>query len=139
MINKLLYKIINKFFKVDNLFKQLKEIKILNAISILDNRKIDGSNINNYELKIFSQFGEDGIIDFLIKKLDIKSKHFIEFGVEDYSEANTKFLLEARNWSGEIYEAKKNHVNCIKNQDFYWRYNLNVKNVFISKKYQFLS
>ena len=67
MINKLLYKIINKFFKVDNLFKQLKEIKILNAISILDNRKIDGSNINNYELKIFSQFGEDGIIDFLIK------------------------------------------------------------------------
>ena len=134
MINKLLYKIINKFFKVDNLFKQLKEIKILNAISILDNRKIDGSNINNYELKIFSQFGEDGIIDFLIKKLDIKSKHFIEFGVEDYSEANTKFLLEARNWSGEIYEAKKNHVNCIKNQDFYWRYNLNVKNVFISKK-----
>lgn len=134
MITKFLNKIINKLFKIDNLFKQLNEIKILNAINILDNKEIDGSDINKYELKIFSQFGEDGIIDFLIKKLNIKSNYFIEFGVEDYNESNTKFLLEARNWSGEIYEANKNHVNYIKNQEFYWRYNLNVKNVFISKK-----
>ena len=134
MINKVLSKIINKFFKIDKLFKQLNEIKILNGINILDNKKIDGSSINKYELKIFSQFGEDGIIDFLIKKLDIKSKYFIEFGVEDYNESNTKFLLEARNWSGEIYETNKKHVSYIKNQDLYWRYNLNVKNVFVTQK-----
>lgn len=133
MIFNFIEKIIKKFFKIDILLKQLNDIKILNGIKILDSKKIEGSNINQYELKIFSQFGEDGIIDFLVKKLNIQSKYFIEFGVEDYNESNTKFLLEARNWSGEIYEANKNHVNFIKNQDIYWRYNLSVKNIFINK------
>jgi hypothetical protein len=133
MIIKFINRIIKKFFKIDILLKQLNEIKILNGLNILDSKKIEGSNINKHELKIFSQFGEDGIIDFLIKKLEIQSKYFIEFGVEDYNESNTKFLLEARNWSGEIYEANKKHVNFIKNQDLYWRYNLSVKNVFITK------
>jgi hypothetical protein len=134
MIIKFIYRIVQKFFKVDILLKQLNEIKILNGLNILDQKKIEGSNINNHELKIFSQFGEDGIIDFLIKKIETKSKYFIEFGVEDYNESNTKFLLEARNWSGEIYETNKKHVNFIKNQDLYWRYNLSVKNIFVTKK-----
>ena len=40
----------------------------------------------------FSQWGEDGIIDYLVTNLNIQNKTFIEFGVEDYKEANTKFL-----------------------------------------------
>ena len=134
MIIKYIYRIIQKFFKINILLKQLNEIKILNGLNILDQKKIDGSDINKHELKIFSQFGEDGIIDFLVKKTEIKSKYFIEFGVEDYNESNTKFLLEARNWAGEIYETNKEHINNIKNQDLYWRYNLSVKNVFVTKK-----
>ena len=134
MISKLINRIINKFFKINLFLNKLNEIKILNGIKILDVRKIEELDINKYELKIFSQFGEDGIIDFLVKKLDIKSKYFIEFGVEDYSESNTKFLLEARNWSGEIYEAEKKYIDHIRQQNFYWRYNLNIKNIFVSKK-----
>ena len=134
MIIKYIYRIIQKFFKINILLKQLNEIKILNGLNILDQKKIDGSDINKHELKIFSQFGEDGIIDYLVKKTEITSKYFIEFGVEDYNESNTKFLLEARNWAGEIYETNKEHINNIKNQDLYWRYNLNVKNVFVTKK-----
>ena len=95
MIIKFINRIIKKFFKIDILLKQLNEIKILNGLSILDNKNIEEPNINKYELKIFSQFGEDGIIDFLVKKLEIQSKYFIEFGVEDYNESNTKFLLPA--------------------------------------------
>ncbi len=134
MISKFINRIINKFLKVDVFQKQLNDIKILNGIKILDNRKIDELNLNKYELKIFSQFGEDGIIDFLIKKLEIKTKYFIEFGVEDYNESNTKFLLEARNWSGEIYEASEKYIDHIRQQSLYWRYNLSVKNVFVNKQ-----
>ena len=35
-------------------------------------KNINSKNINDYEFKIFSQFGEDGIINFLIEKLKIK-------------------------------------------------------------------
>ena len=82
MISKLINRIINKFLKINLFLNQFNEIKILNGIKILDGRKTDELDINKYELKIFSQFGEDGIIDFLVKKLSIKSKYFIEFGVE---------------------------------------------------------
>ena len=133
MILKLIDKIISKFFKIQKLLKELNELKILTGLNIFENRKLENLNLNQYELKIFSQFGEDGIIDFLTRKLKIKSKYFIEFGVEDYTESNTRFLLEARNWSGEIYESNKKFVESIKKENLYWRHNLSVKNVFISK------
>ena len=40
---------------------------------------------------IFSQFGDDGIISFLVDNIKIHSKKFIEFGVENYEEAKLKF------------------------------------------------
>src|SRR5574344_77896 len=66
------------------------------------NKNKDSKNIKDYEFKVFSQNGEDVIIQFLINKINIKNKVFIEFGVENYSEANTRFLLLNDNWSGLI-------------------------------------
>src|SRR5688500_4092155 len=44
----------------------------------------------DYEFKVFSQYGDDGIIQFLVRKLKITQKSFVEFGVENYTEANTR-------------------------------------------------
>src|SRR5947209_2692549 len=47
------------------------------------------------EFKVFSQFGDDGIIQYLVHRTHISpaEESFIEFGVENYREANTRFLL----------------------------------------------
>jgi len=130
-----------------NFIKQ-KIIKILNLSKIIDNqseikrllgeialrKERETNNINDYELKIFSQFGEDGIIDYLIKSLKIEEKNFIEFGVENYEEANTRFLLESRNWSGLIFDSSKEHINFIKGKNYYWRQNLIAKCEFITSE-----
>ena len=128
---KIFSKIVEKVIKFKNINKQQNELKILLGLSLLDSKK-DIENINDNELKIFSQFGEDGIIDFLVKKLDLKIKTFIEFGVEDYEESNTKFLLEARNWKGLVIDSSKKFINIIKEKDFYWRNNLIAINAFIT-------
>ena len=57
------------------------------------NQSINSDYINDYEFKVSSQWGEDGIIDLLTSNLEIENKTFIEFGVENYEESNTKFLL----------------------------------------------
>ncbi|MGZ6274156.1 MAG: hypothetical protein ACXWM8_07690, partial [Candidatus Limnocylindrales bacterium] len=44
-------------------------------------------SIRDAEFRVFSQFGEDGIIQYLIGKVPIENDVFIEFGVEDYSES----------------------------------------------------
>ena len=128
---KILDKIIEKFFKLKNLNKQLNELKILTGLNLLEGQK-DNTNINDHELKVFSQFGEDGIIDFLIKKIDLKAKTFVEFGVEDNEESNTKFLLEAKNWEGLVFDSSQKFIETIKKKDFYWRNNLIAVKAFIT-------
>jgi hypothetical protein len=62
------------------------------------------------ELKIFSQNGEDGIIAELVRRLPVKDQWFIEFGVEDGTECNTRWLAEGLGWSGLYFEP--NAKNC---------------------------
>jgi hypothetical protein len=46
------------------------------------------------DYKVFSQTGEDGIIDYLLYSLDIKAPQFVEIGVGDYRESNTRYIFE---------------------------------------------
>ena len=85
----------------------IPKIKYQNNLIIKGNFEIIYSNkiktnnrdINFYENRAFSQFGEDGIIRYLIDNIKISNNSFVEFGVEDYEESNTRLLLE-NNWSG---------------------------------------
>lgn len=95
-------------------------------------RTINSTNINDYEFKIFSQFGDDGLIQYLIQTLNIKHNRFIEFGVEDYSESNTRFLLMNNNWSGFVIDGSVDNINRLTNTDYYWRYDLQAIAEFIT-------
>jgi hypothetical protein len=79
------------------------DLKILVAQTLIrDNKNSKFSSVQEAEFKVFSQWGEDGIVQYLINKLPIENEVFIEFGVEDYTELNTRFLLENDNWSGLV-------------------------------------
>jgi hypothetical protein len=118
-----------------NLKKDLYD-KVLIGKNLLElnNKKIP-SKIEDIEFKIFSQFGDDGIIQYLINRLDIDREYhnFIEFGVENYEESNTKFLLFNNNWSGLIMDSSNENINHIKNSNYFWKYDLEAKSCFVNK------
>ncbi len=87
----------------------------------------------DYGFKVFSQFDDDGIIQFLINNIDISKEIFIEFGVEDYTEANTRFLLMYNNWKGFIIDGSKENINSIKQSEIYWKHNLTAIFSFLNK------
>lgn len=89
-------------------------------------------SLQETEFKVFSQWGDDGIIQYLVNYLDIDNKTFVEFGVEDYLESNTRFLLVNNNWSGLIMDGSGSHISKIKNDEMYWKYDLIAKNAFIT-------
>lgn len=74
--------------------------------------------LSDVEFKVYSQWGEDGIIQYLIRELRPKSKVFVEFGVETYEESNTRFLLVNDNWSGLLIEGDAQYVECIKQKEY---------------------
>lgn len=98
-------------------------------------RRIDEiETLREAEFRIFSQFGDDGIIQYLVNKLDIEHKIFVEFGVQSYVEANTRFLLLNDNWTGLVMDGSSRNVKKIVNDPYYWRHDLIAKEAFITKE-----
>ena len=89
--------------------------------------------IQDTEFKVYSQSGEDGIIQYLIGKIPEIPKKFIEFGVENYLEANTRFLILNNYWSGLIIDGDLENIKFIKRDPIYWRTQLTAINSFITK------
>ena len=82
---------------------------------------------------VFSQFDEDGIIQFLISHMEIKNQTFIEFGVEHYEESNTRFLLMNDNWQGLVMDGSEENVDYIKDDRVSRKYDLQSYCEFITK------
>ena len=57
-------------------------------------------DINQHEEKIYSQNGEDGIIEYIFSKIGTTNKFSVEFGVGNGFECNTVYLLEKKGWKG---------------------------------------
>ena len=90
-------------------------------------------NWDEYGFKVFSQGNEDGIIQYLVKHVEIKNKTFVEFGVEDYSECNTKFLLLHNDWSGLCMDGSEQAMKNLRNRKLYWQHTIESKGAFITK------
>ncbi|MCB0698974.1 MAG: hypothetical protein H6551_13165 [Chitinophagales bacterium] len=115
---------------------QKDEQKILMLLGQMRANEVKGKSsidkLEDVEFKVFSQWGEDGILQYLISKIDIPNKVFVEFGVENYLESNTRFLLMNDNWSGVVIDGSKSNVNFIKTDDIYWRYDITAIEAFIT-------
>lgn len=90
------------------------------------------TSMKEAEFKVFSQFGDDGIIQYLIGRVKPRVDTFVEFGVEDYEEANTRFLLINDNWKGLIIDGSAAFIDHIKTSLFYWRYSLKAVASFVT-------
>jgi hypothetical protein len=96
-------------------------------------RSIKSPLISDYEFKIFSQFGDDGIIQHLVSNIKLKNHCFIEFGVEDFAESNCRFLMMNNNYRGFVIDGSAENIQRLKNFDWFWRYDLQCEQSFITK------
>ena len=126
-------KIRKLYSKLNSIEQKLDLIRL--SIGRVESRQLNNTKYDNasaYEYKVFSQWGEDGIIQYLINNINIEREVFIEFGVENYTESNTRFLLMNNNWSGLVIDGSEDNINYIKQDDIYWRYNLKAECSFIT-------
>ncbi len=89
------------------------------------------TRISSAEFKIFSQWGEDGIVHYLLRHVSVPNQIFVEFGVENYQEANTRWLVEGHNWSGLVLDGSPQHVQAIKSDAIYWKHQLKAVSAFV--------
>ena len=112
----------------DNLKYMLGSVFLQNSRKNYPNIK----KIKDAEYKIFSQTGEDGIIDLLLNKLSIKNPKFVEIGVGDYSESNTRYLYENSFNKGLIVDVIKDFKKKVSDNIDPWKGDLKLKNIDIN-------
>jgi hypothetical protein len=111
-----------------------KHPKVLTGTALsLMNLEKKPRRLCDVEFQVFSQFGDDGIIQYLVHSLPLYESTFIEFGVEDYTESNTRFLLVKDKWSGLILDGNKENIDYIQRDRISRLFNLRSERAFVNE------
>jgi hypothetical protein len=115
--------------------EQVVDAKILTARTCANQMKLmtQVRSLTEVEFKVFSQFGDDGILQYLIYQLNIPKalETFVEFGVENYEESNTRFLLMNNNWRGLIIDGSESNMQFVRNSSYFWKHDITARAAFI--------
>lgn len=95
-------------------------------LAIAKNNYPKYKNLFEADYKIYSQTGEDGILDYLIQSLEIKKPSFLEIGVGDYRECNTRYLFERYSSKGVIVDQIKNLEEKVSKNVKLWKGDLKI-------------
>lgn len=75
----------------------------------------DPKRLNRYEYQVYSQNGEDGIIEAIFDRVGTTNRVFVEIGVQDGLETNSTCLL-LKGWSGYWFEGNPKNVEAIQSK-----------------------
>jgi len=108
--------------------------KIQEALGRIEQRQVlqSSTDATQAEFRVFSQWGEDGIIQFLVSHVPMQRRVFVEFGVENYTESNTRFLLTNNHWDGLVIDGSAENIDYIRRDPIYWATNLKAEHSFIT-------
>lgn len=119
----------------------LRSEQVLDRVAINQGRLLSqqlsssgSADLSDYGFSVFSQWDEDGIIQKLVSLLPGIPQTFIELGVEDYRESNTRFLLMKDNWSGFVVDGDRRNVEAIRSSYYFWKYELEAKAHFLTRE-----
>lgn len=117
------------------LFKDVSERSLLmqgRALARQTEMLKDVRDLTDVEFRVFSQWGEDGIIEWLLQKVVVPNHRFVEFGVENFREANCRFLLQNRNWRGLVFDGSESNIASLKLERLFWMYDLSAQCAFVT-------
>jgi hypothetical protein len=89
-------------------------------------------DLSEVEFRVFSQWGEDGIVEWLAEHVAVPNERFIEFGVETFREANCRFLMQNRNWKGLVFDGSAANIAALATDRAFWMHDLTAKCAFVT-------
>ena len=97
-------------------------------------RKHSMKDLWDAEFRVFSQFGEDGIVDLLLDELQISKPRIMEIGAGDFSECNSRFALHKRNCSAYLVDMREDLQRGLQESEIRWKASVAVEIAKIDEK-----
>jgi hypothetical protein len=110
--------------------------RVLHSVGAAEARRVLASSpasLQAAEFKVFSQWNEDGILQFLASRVPIERRSFVEIGVGGYAESNTRFLASHSNWDGVAIDRSTAHVDFIRDRELDWRFGVRGVTAFVTR------
>ena len=98
------------------------------------NMQLGSRRLQDHEFRVFSQWGEDGILQHLTRVIPIATRSFIEFGVEDFFESNCRFLMEKDNWRGFVIDGSASNIARLRKSYFHMKHDVVALQAFITRE-----
>lgn len=121
--------------KIEGNSNIIKDILVENYLqtNLRENPKYQGKKLNRYEYQVFSQSGEDGILEEIFQRIGSTNRFFVEFGAGNGSENNSAYLL-IKDWQGLWMDSGEKNVRSILEsyQALIREKRLRVKNAFVT-------
>lgn len=130
-------RILKKMFDlVENLSGQSEKMEklLINQGQVLASlSKVKDSKLfREFEFSVFSQNGEDGLINFLTSTIEIPNKTFVEFGAGDFLESNCRFLMASQNWVGFVMDGSDKNIERLRTAPWFWKHQLEARAAFVN-------
>jgi hypothetical protein len=87
----------------DELIRVRQHIRYLSYSQLLQRAEYSG-DMSLYELSVFSQNGEDGVVQEIFRRIGTTNRFFVEIGASP-NEANAVFLADVFGWTGCFLDA----------------------------------
>jgi len=116
-------------------FQRLQRIQ--EALGRIEKRQIAANPavaFEDAEFRVFSQWGEDGLIQYLLDRVPVPNKVFVEFGVENYVESNTRFLALNDRWAGLVMDGSPENIDFIRRDTVSWACDVTAVAAFITRE-----
>jgi hypothetical protein len=117
--------------------RELREVTKLLVLSPLNlrrdirfRREVLRSNaalrdLTRYERRVYSQNGEDGILQAIFARAGTTNRYFVEFGAEDGLQCNTRYLADHQGWRGLLLDARYDNPARALHREFVTAENIN--------------
>lgn len=125
--------LLSRLWRIDEI--QAQSVRIQEALGRVELRQtLSARTLRESEFSVYSQWGEDGIIQYLLRNVPVENKVFVEFGVQDYVESNTRFLVSNDRWSGLVIDGSADNIERIRKSDLFWRSQIIAVAAFITRE-----
>lgn len=82
-------------------------------------------DLTRYERRIYSQNGEDGILQAIFARVGTTNRYFVEFGARDGSQCNTRYLADHHGWWGLLLDDRYENPARSLHREFVTAENIN--------------
>ena len=96
----------------DELVRMRQQVRYLAYAQLLQRYGPETDDLTLHELSVFSQNGEDGVIQEILERIGTGCRFFVEIGASG-NESNCMFLADAMGWGGVFIDASADESGAL--------------------------